>query len=177
VNAEPQVTAARVSTKRPPAGEVIDISIVIPVYNESDSLRPFRHMLSTALESITQSVEIIFCDDGSEDGSATLLDEFAVSDPRICVVHLRRNYGQTAAIMAGIRQSSGAVIVPMDADGQNDPADIPGLMAKLDEGYDVVSGWRKNREDRALSRKLPSMIANRLISAVSGVSLTTMAAH
>ncbi len=79
--------------------------------------------------------------------------------------------------MAGIRQSSGAVIVPMDADGQNDPADIPGLMAKLDEGYDVVSGWRKNREDRALSRKLPSMIANRLISAVSGVSLTTMAAH
>ncbi len=89
MNAEPQVTAARVSTKRPPAGEVIDISIVIPVYNESDSLRPFRHMLSTALESITQSVEIIFCDDGSEDGSATLLDEFAASDPRICVVHCR----------------------------------------------------------------------------------------
>src|SRR5271166_2161665 len=90
--------------------------------------------------------------------------------PRVSIVHLRRNYGQTAAIMAGIQYSSGAVIIPMDADGQNDPADIPRLIAKLDEGYDVVSGWRQDREDKA-SRKLPSMIANRLISRILGVTL------
>jgi dolichol-phosphate mannosyltransferase len=173
VNADLRVApaTATIPAERSPAGEVVDISIVIPVYNESDSLRPFHHVLSTALETISQSVEVIFCDDGSRDGSAALLDEFAASDPRICIVHLRRNYGQTAAIMAGIQHSLGAVIIPMDADGQNDPRDIPRLIAKLDEGYDVVSGWRKNRQDRALSRKLPSMIANRLISGVLGVSL------
>ena len=101
VNDDLQVAPTRVSAEQLPASEVIDISIIVPVYNECDSLRAFHHMLSMALESILQSVEIIFCDDGSRDGSAALLDELAASDPRICVVHLRRNYGQTAAIMAG----------------------------------------------------------------------------
>jgi glycosyltransferase involved in cell wall biosynthesis len=165
------VARARYSTSRPPASRPVDVSLVIPVFNEIDSLRTFHHMLSSALRSISQSVEIIFCDDGSQDGSGALLDDFAASDPRICVVHLRRNYGQTAAIMAGVQHSSGAVIIPIDADGQNDPADIPRLMAKLDEGYDVVSGWRKERDDRALSRRLPSIIANRLISGVLGLPL------
>src|SRR3954451_9558798 len=128
-------------------------------------------MLDDALRTLPRSVEIIFCNDGSTDGSASLLDEFAADDPRGRIVHLRRNYGQTAAIMAGIQHSVGNIIVPMDADGQNDPADIEYLIAKIEEGFDVVSGWRKEREDRALSRKLPSMIANRLISQLLGVPL------
>ena len=110
-------------------------------------------------------------DDGSTDGSAGVLDELARLDARVKVVHLRRNYGQTAALMAAIQHSTGDVIISMDADGQNDPADIPRLLAKLDEGYDVVSGWRKGREDKALTRRFPSFVANRLISALLGVPL------
>ena len=149
----------------------IEVSIVIPVYNEREALRPLYQMLDDALRTLPRSAEIIFCNDGSTDGSASLLDELAADDPRVRVVHLRRNYGQTAAIMAGIQHSIGDIIVPMDADGQNDPADIEHLIAKMEEGFDVVSGWRKEREDRALSRKLPSMIANRLISQLLGVPL------
>jgi len=152
-------------------GEVIEVSVIIPVYNECDSLCPLYQMLCDAFATLPRSVEIIFCNDGSSDGSADVLDEIAAVDPRVRVVHLRRNYGQTAAIMAGIQHSIGDIIVPMDADGQNDPSDIAQLIAKLEEGYDVVSGWRKAREDRALSRKLPSIIANRLISWLLGVPL------
>lgn len=158
-------TPSRVTTGK------VDISIVIPVFNEIEALPSVYAGLASSLDLMSESVEIIFCDDGSKDGSAALLDEIAATDTRIRVIHLRRNYGQTAALMAGIRHSSGAVLIPMDADGQNDPADIPRLLAKLDEGYDVVSGWRKQREDRTLSRKLPSMIANRLISRLLGVPL------
>jgi glycosyltransferase involved in cell wall biosynthesis len=149
----------------------VDISIVIPVYNEVEALPELHRALATALDRLPQSAEIIFADDGSTDGSATALDDFAESDPRVRVLHLSRNYGQTAALMAAIQNSTGAVVIPMDGDGQNDPADIPRLLAKLDEGYDVVSGWRVARQDRALTRRLPSLVANRLISALLHVPL------
>ncbi len=149
----------------------MDISVVIPVFNEEDGLPSLNAMLRDALDQLPISSEIIFVDDGSTDGSVAVLSALAARDSRIQVIRLRRNYGQTAAMMAGIQHASGAVIIPMDADGQNDPHDIPRLLAKLDEGYDVVSGWRNAREDKAMSRVLPSKIANWLISRVMGVSL------
>jgi glycosyltransferase involved in cell wall biosynthesis len=149
----------------------MDISIIIPVYNEAAALPSLFQALTQVLDPLPQSVEINFVDDGSTDGSGGLLDDMAQRDPRVKVVHLRRNYGQTAALMAAIQYSTGAVIISMDADGQNDPADIPRLLAKLDEGYDVVSGWRKEREDKAMTRRFPSFVANRLISSLLGVPL------
>ena len=149
----------------------MDVSVVIPVFNEAETLPHLYRALRTTLERLPLSVEIIFADDGSKDGSAAALDAFAEADPRVQVLHLSRNYGQTAALMAAIQHSTGDVIIPMDGDGQNDPADIPRLLAKLDEGFDVVSGWRLAREDNALTRRLPSVIANRLISAVVRVPL------
>src|SRR6516165_2469602 len=134
----------------------MDISVVIPVYNEAEALPELYRALADALDRLPQAAEIIFADDGSRDGSAATLDAFAESDPRVRVLHLSRNYGQTAALMAGIQSSSGDVIIPMEGDGQNDPADIPRLIAKLVEGYDVVSGWRSSRQDSALTRRLPS---------------------
>jgi glycosyltransferase involved in cell wall biosynthesis len=142
----------------------MDISVVIPVYNEADALPELYHALVDALDRLPQSAEIIFADDGSRDGSAATLDAFAEGDRRVRVLHLSRNYGQTAALMAAIQNSTGDVIIPMDGDGQNDPADIPRLLDKLAEGYDVVSGWRASRQDDALTRRLPSVIANWLIS-------------
>src|SRR5215472_16862394 len=147
------------------------ISVVIPVYNEEDALPELYRALAETLDQLPQASEIIFANDGSRDGSAATLDGIACSDPRVRVLHLSRNYGQTAALMAAIQNSTGAVVIPMDGDGQNDPADIPRLLAKLDEGYDVVSGWRLARQDRALTRRLPSLIANRLISALLRVPL------
>ena len=118
-----------------------------------------------------RTAEIIYVDDGSTDGSLKVLRELAERDGRVRVVALRRNYGQTAAMAAGIDAAQGEVLIPMDADLQNDPADIVRLLEKLDEGYDVVSGWRKNRQDKLITRKIPSMIANRLISWIGGVPL------
>jgi len=149
----------------------VDISVVIPVYNEKEALPAFYRGLADALDQLPQSAEIIFADDGSTDGSAGRLDAIAEDDPRVRVLHLSRNYGQTAALMAAIQNSSGDVVIPMDGDGQNDPADIPRLLDKLAEGFDVVSGWRAVREDNALTRRLPSVIANRLISALLHVPL------
>jgi glycosyltransferase involved in cell wall biosynthesis len=149
----------------------MDVSIVIPVYNEAEALLSLYSALAEALSLLDRSAEIIFADDGSRDGSAALLDSFAQRDPRVRVLHLSRNYGQTAALMAAIQNSTGDIIIPMDGDGQNDPADIPRLLEKLEEGFDVVSGWRKAREDAALSRRLPSIIANRLISSLLRVPL------
>jgi glycosyltransferase involved in cell wall biosynthesis len=123
------------------------------------------------LEPLGQPFEIVLVNDGSSDGSDRALDALAAKDPRVKVVHFRRNYGQTAAMMAGIRYASGEIIIPMDGDLQNDPADIPKLLAKLDEGFDVVSGWRKDRKDAAIRRNLLSRIANLLISRISGVRL------
>lgn len=148
----------------------MDISVVIPVYNEVGALPELYGLLTDALDRLPQSAEIIFVDDGSKDGSAAMLDELAHSDARVQILHLSRNYGQTAALMAAFRHSTGDVIVPMDGDGQNDPADIPRLLNKLSEGYDVVSGWRVRRADK-FSRRLPSIAANRLISSVLGVHL------
>jgi glycosyltransferase involved in cell wall biosynthesis len=149
----------------------MDISVVIPVYNEAEALPDLHRALTATLDRLAQSAEIIFVDDGSTDGSSAALDALAETDPRVQVLHLSRNYGQTAALMAGIQNSTGAVVIPMDGDGQNDPADIPRLLTKLEEGYDVVSGWRVARRDRALTRRLPSLAANRLISALLRVPL------
>jgi len=148
----------------------MDISIVIPVYNEVDAVSELYRMLKEVLDRLGKSTEILFIDDGSRDGSSAALDELALSDARVQVLHLRRNYGQTAAIMAGFQHCTGDVIVPMDGDGQNDPADIPRLLEKLSEGFDVVSGWRTVRND-TFSRRLPSAMANRLISSLLGVRL------
>jgi glycosyltransferase involved in cell wall biosynthesis len=149
----------------------MDISLVIPIYNEAEGLPDLNRAVSETLDRLPQSTEIVFVDDGSKDGSASVLDEFAAADPRVRVLHLARNYGQTAALMAGFQNSTGDVVIPMDGDGQNDPADIPRLLDKLAEGFDVVSGWRRGRHDRALTRRLPSLVANRLISAVLHVRL------
>ena len=147
------------------------ISIIVPVYNERESLPPLVAALTSVLENVGRAWEVVLVNDGSSDGSDAILDAFAEKDTRLKVVHFRRNSGQTAAMMAGIDFASGDVLIPIDADLQNDPEDIPRLLAKLDEGYDVCSGWRKDRQDQAIKRNLPSRIANRLISWVSGVHL------
>lgn len=148
-----------------------DISVFLPVYNEEPNLLPLHAKLDAALKSLGRSAEIVYVDDGSTDGSLGILRRIADLDPRVRVVALRRNYGQTAAMAAGIDAAKGEVLIPMDADLQNDPADIARLLQKLDEGYDVVSGWRKNRKDKMITRKIPSMLANRLISWIGGVPL------
>ncbi|RIK31426.1 MAG: glycosyltransferase [Anaerolineae bacterium] len=148
------------------------ISLVIPVYNEEASLAPLHEAIHRALDPLGKSWEVIFVDDGSSDGSLNTLKTLAEKDPQyVRWIAFRRNFGQTAAISAGIDYAQGETIVLMDADLQNDPADIPRLLAKLDEGYDLVSGWRKDRKDNRLTRTIPSNIANGLISAVTGVHL------
>src|ERR1700754_343654 len=161
----------RSQTPAPSVDDSPDISVFLPVFNEEPNLRPLHVKLDEALKSLNRSAEIVYVDDGSTDGSLDILREIALSDPRVRVVALRRNYGQTAAMGAGIDAARGKVLIPMDADLQNDPADIKRLLDKLDEGYDVVSGWRKNRKDKMVSRKIPSMLANRLISWIGGVPL------
>ena len=153
------------------ANDAPDISVFLPVFDEEPNLRLLHAKLDEALTKLGRSAEIIYVDDGSKDGSLTILRELAQEDPRVRVVALRRNYGQTAAMAAGIDAARGRVLIPMDADLQNDPADIVRLLDKLDEGYDVVSGWRKNRQDKLFTRKIPSMLANRLISWIGGVPL------
>ncbi|HSS29198.1 MAG TPA: glycosyltransferase family 2 protein [Usitatibacter sp.] len=147
------------------------LSITVPIYNEAQNLEPLHQRLVAALEPLGQPFEVVLVNDGSTDGSDRALDALAARDSRVKVVHLRRNYGQTAAMMAGIRYASGEIIIPMDGDLQNDPADIPKLLAKLDEGFDVVSGWRKDRKDAAIRRNFLSRVANHLISRISGVRL------
>ncbi len=147
------------------------ISVFLPVLNEEPNLVPLHEKLDVALRSLARPAEIIYVDDGSTDGSLEVLRQLARLDRRVRVVALRRNYGQTAAMAAGIHAARGEVLIPMDADLQNDPADIVRLLEKLDEGFDVVSGWRKNRQDRLFTRKIPSMLANRLISWIGGVPL------
>jgi glycosyltransferase involved in cell wall biosynthesis len=145
----------------------VDISVVIPVFNEQDNVAELYQRLTGVL---TESVEFIFVDDGSADETVSRLQAIAAADDRVRVIRFRRNFGQTAALSAGIDHARGAIIVPMDGDLQNDPADIPRLLAKIAEGYDVVSGWRVDRQDN-FRRRLPSVIANRLISWISGVRL------
>ncbi|MDB6009797.1 MAG: glycosyltransferase [Gammaproteobacteria bacterium] len=148
-----------------------ELSIVVPLYNEEDSLRPLYAAITHAVAPLGISFEIVFVDDGSRDATVRIADEIARSDPRVCLVKFRRNYGQTPAMAAGIAQSSGDVIVTMDGDLQNDPADIGALLRKIDEGYDIVVGWRFDRQDKLVSRKIPSRIANKLIAKVTGVPI------
>ena len=148
------------------------ISLSVPVYNEREALLPlFENVQRVMRAHYGNDWEIIFVNDGSHDGSEKLLDDLASKNPEVKVVHFRRNFGQTAAMMAGFDFAQGETIIPLDGDGQNDPEDIPRIVAKLDEGYEVCSGWRKDRQDNALQRNIPSIIANKLISLVSGVEL------
>lgn len=148
------------------------VSVVVPLFNEEESIPALQTQLTAALVALNRPFEIIIVDDGSRDGSLALLRQWQAQDPaHVRVVRFRRNFGQTAAFAAGFDRARGAVIVTIDADLQNDPADIGLLLAKIDEGYDVVSGWRVQRQDAALSRRLPSRIANALISRVTGVTL------
>lgn len=151
-----------------PAGP---ISIVVPVYNEVESLRDLHREITAAMDGSDIEYEVILVNDGSTDGTTQLLDALHKEDPRFKVVHFIRNYGQTAAMSAGIKHATHDVLVSMDADLQNDPADIPRLVRMLDEGHDLICGWRKKREDAFIMRKLPSKIANWLISSTTGVVL------
>lgn len=149
-----------------------NLSLIIPVYNEAENLPILYDCIRTVLQSVQGIWEVIFVEDGSKDNSFDVLKSLVEKDPEhVRVVALRRNFGQTAAITAGIDYAQGEIIVLLDADMQNDPADIPRLLAKLDEGYDLVSGWRKDRKDDRLTRTIPSNLANRLISRVTGVHL------
>ena len=147
------------------------ISLSVPVFNEQDAILPLFEKVRKVMDLHGLPWEVIFVNDGSVDGSAAILNDLASKYPQVKVVHFRRNFGQTAAMMAGFDYANGDIIIPMDGDGQNDPEDIPRMLAKLDEGYEVCSGWRKDRQDNALQRNLPSILANKLISTVSGVPL------
>lgn len=147
------------------------VSLVVPCFNEVENVPRLVQEINEVVDGSGLDAEIIMIDDGSRDGTAELLVEQARKDPRYKAVIFRRNFGQTAAMVAGIDHASGDVIIPLDADLQNDPKDIPRLLAEIDNGYDVVSGWRKNRQDKLFSRRFPSVIANRLIARVGGVHI------
>jgi len=150
----------------------LDLSVLIPIFNEVENVGPLHAELEATLRDSGLSYEVIFVDDGSIDGSRVKLIAIQASDPsHVRVAFLRYNAGQTAALSAGLDLSRGRVLVPMDGDRQNDPADIPKLLAKLNEGYDVVSGWRRDRKDKMLTRRVPSLLANSLVARISGVSL------
>jgi glycosyltransferase involved in cell wall biosynthesis len=148
-----------------------ELSVVVPLFNEEESLRPLYEAITNAVAPLGIAFEIVFVDDGSRDDTVRIADEIARCDPRVCLVKFRRNYGQTPAMAAGIAQASGEVIVTMDGDLQNDPADIGALLRKIDEGFDIVVGWRFDRQDKLVSRKIPSRIANALIAKVTGVHI------
>ena len=148
-----------------------ELSIVVPLYNEAESLPSLMDQLLAALRPLGRSFELVLVDDGSSDDTAAVLRHLAAQTPELVAVLLRRNYGQTPAMSAGFDASRGALIVTLDGDLQNDPADIPLLLDRLEQGFDLVSGWRHQRQDPAMSRKLPSRVANRLIARVTGVRL------
>jgi glycosyltransferase involved in cell wall biosynthesis len=154
-----------------PEAERPELSVFLPVFNEEENVDLLNTRLKEALEKLQRTYEIIYVDDGSSDNSLARLRSIASRDEQVRVVALRRNFGQTAAMSAGIDHARGQILIPMDADLQNDPVDIARLLEKLDEGYDVVSGWRKDRKDKMVTRRIPSMFANRLISVISGVHL------
>jgi glycosyltransferase involved in cell wall biosynthesis len=148
-----------------------EYSIVVPIHNEAESIVPLYTRLKEVMETHYPSFEIIYIDDFSSDGSSRLLEELAAVDPRVTVIELRRNFGQTPALAAGFDAAQGEIIVSLDGDQQHDPADIPALIEKLREGYDIASGWRYPRVDNYFTRRLPSAIANSMMSKVSGVKL------
>jgi glycosyltransferase involved in cell wall biosynthesis len=150
---------------------LVSLSVIIPVFNEAGSIGPLLEAVDEVLDGIPRSSEILVIDDGSSDGTEEALERHRQGSSRLRVLLLRRNFGQTAAMAAGFHGARGEVVVTMDGDGQNDPGDIPGLLADLDSGYDIVSGWRRNRRDSFASRILPSLIANRILSEITGVDL------
>ncbi len=164
--ANPPNTAADHTSSPPP-----DLSVVVPVFDEEESLPPFWQALLPVLTALGGTWETIFVNDGSVDDSAAVLDALADAEPRVKVIHFRRNFGQTAALAAGFEAARGLAVVALDADLQNDPQDIPAMLARLDEGYDVVAGWRHDRQDSALLVNLPSRVGNWLIGRVTGVRL------
>ncbi|NIA05566.1 MAG: glycosyltransferase [Proteobacteria bacterium] len=147
------------------------LSVVIPIYNEEENIKALYDELKGVLDSLGYDYEIIFIDDGSTDTSLAVLETIQQQDPRLVVISFRRNFGQTAAMSAGFDYATGDVIVTMDGDMQNDPHDIPRFLEKMAEGYDLVSGWRHDRQDPFISRRLPSILANKIISVVTGVHL------
>jgi len=149
----------------------IDISLVIPVFNEHENIESLHREIRDVLDRMQFSSEIIYIDDGSTDNSLDLLRQLQRQDGEMRIIRFRRNFGQTAALSAGFKFARGKIILPLDADGQNDPADIPRLLSKLEEGYDIVSGWRKDRQDNPVTRTLPSRIANWMIGRITGVRL------
>jgi glycosyltransferase involved in cell wall biosynthesis len=149
----------------------VDLSVVVPVYNEVENVGALHRELTESLERLGRPYEIVYIDDGSTDGSFAALAELAATGGAVRVIRLARNYGQTAALAAGFDHAEGAVIVTLDADGQNDPADVPALLRTLEEGYDLVTGWRLPRQDPFWSRRLPSLVANALIGWITGVRL------
>jgi glycosyltransferase involved in cell wall biosynthesis len=149
----------------------VKISVVIPIYNEEENLSLLYDELTEVMKSLDRSYEILFMDDGSKDNSLAILQSIQQADSKVVVVQFRRNFGQTAAMSAGFDYSSGDVIITMDGDLQNDPRDIPRFIEKIEEGFDVVTGWRHERKDAFLSRRLPSIIANKIISWTTGVAL------
>ncbi len=153
------------------APDTPQVSIFLPVYNEEESLTPLHIKIDAALATLKRTVEVIYVDDGSTDGTFDVLREIEKRDPRVRVISFRRNYGKMAAMVAAIDVARAPILVSLDADMQNDPADIARLLLKLDEGFDVVSGWRFKRQDKYWTRTVPSMLANKLISNVSGISL------
>ncbi len=154
-----------------PQGATLDLSVIAPIYNEEESIPYLVQQVRDALAPTGLNYELILVDDGSQDRSFAVLEQSASSDPALVVIGLRRNFGQTAALQAGLDHSRGRIVVLMDADLQNDPADIPHMLTKLEEGYDLVAGWRKDRKDAFINRRLPSMIANRIISMTTKVQL------
>jgi dolichol-phosphate mannosyltransferase len=165
------MSATQIRLQKLEAQSTPELSLFLPVLDEEENLRPLHAKIREALESLGKTAEIIYVDDGSTDKSLEILKEIAAEDETVRVVSLRRNYGQTAAMSAGIDAARGQILIPMDADLQNDPQDIARLLEKLNEGYDVVSGWRRNRRDKLFSRKIPSQIANKIISWIGGVPL------
>src|SRR5579884_2003930 len=146
------------------------LSIVIPIHNEEPAILPLYDRLTAVLEGLRRPYEIIFVDDASTDRSFDLLANLVETDARLKVIRLRRNFGQTAALSAGFDEAHGNVVVSLDGDLQHEPEDIPALLAKIDEGYDIASGWRRNRVDNALTRRLPSRIANWMMAKASGMN-------
>ena len=149
----------------------MEVSIVVPLYNEAESIRLLHRSITDAIVSMLPDYEIIFVDDGSRDDTFDIAEQLATADPRLRVIKFRRNYGQTPAMVAGIDHARGEIIVTMDGDLQNDPRDIPNLIAKIGQGFDIVVGWRHKSKDKLISRKIPSKIANWLIGKVTGVPI------
>jgi glycosyltransferase involved in cell wall biosynthesis len=165
------IDAAQRTAKACGPAHAINLSVIVPLYNEQESIRPLYEAIVRAVEPLGRPFEMVFVDDGSKDGTVAMAQALAQRDARLRIVKFRRNYGQTAAMAAGIEHANGEVLVTMDGDLQNDPADIALLLEQIESGYDVVVGWRHNRQDKLITRKIPSRIANWLIGRVTGVPI------